>query len=138
MTRYRDYTTPTANIQLSMYYSFYRHISAGKNINIQFFMLKKSKMALNTRPIVSGIMESIQAMIISNIIGHNATCASVSISSTESSSKNPANTHPMNAYIMIPIIIFIFSHLLSSVKVQFNCLKYSPALFLRFLARTET
>lgn len=120
MTRYRDYTTPTANIQLSMYYSFYRHISAGKNINIQFFMLKKSKMALNTRPIVSGIMESIQAMIISNIIGHNATCASVSISSTESSSKNPANTHPMNAYIMIPIIIFIFSHLLSSVKVQFN------------------
>lgn len=120
MTRYRDYTTPTANIQLSMYYSFYRHISAGKNINIQFFMLKKSKMALNTRPIVSGIMESIQAMIISNIIGHNATCASVSISSTESSSKNPANTHPMNAYIMIPIIIFIFSHLLSSVKVQFS------------------
>jgi hypothetical protein len=120
MTRYRDYTTPTANIQLSMYYSFYRHISAGKNINIQFFMLKKSKMALNTRPIVSGIMESIQAMIISNIIGHNATCASVSISSTESSSKNPANTHPMNAYIMIPIIIFIFSHLLSSVKVQFK------------------
>lgn len=120
MTRYRDYTTPTANIQLSMYYSFYRHISAGKNLNIQFFMSKKSKMALNTRPIVSGIMESIQAMIISNIIGHNATCASVSISSTESSSKNPANTHPMNAYIMIPIIIFISSHLLSSVKVQFS------------------
>lgn len=82
-------------------------------------MLKKSKMALNTRPIVRGIMESIQAMIISNIIGHNATCASASISSTESSSKNPANTHPMNAYIMIPIIILILSHLLSSVKVQF-------------------
>lgn len=83
-------------------------------------MSKKSKMALNTRPIVSGIMESIQAMIMSSNIGQNAICANVSAFGAVSSSKNPANTHQMNAYIMIPIIIFISSHLLSSVKVQFN------------------
>nr|DAO70568.1 MAG TPA: hypothetical protein [Caudoviricetes sp.] len=45
MTRYRDYTTPTANIQLSMYYSFYRHISAGKNLNIQFLSHSRNKSA---------------------------------------------------------------------------------------------
>nr|DAZ35669.1 MAG TPA: hypothetical protein [Caudoviricetes sp.] len=51
MTRYRDYTTPTANIQLSMYYNanvcipFYRHISAGKNLNIQFLSHSRNKSA---------------------------------------------------------------------------------------------
>ena len=90
-------------------------------------MLKKSKMALNTRPIVIGIVESIPAMIISSNIGQNAICASVSAFGEVSSSKNPANTHPMNAYIMIPIIIFISSHLLSSVKVQFKYLLIAPS-----------
>lgn len=96
-------------------------------------MSKKSKMALNTRPIVSGIMESIQAMIMSSNIGQNAICANVSAFGAVSSSKNPANTHPMNAYIMIPIIIFVSSHLLSSVKVQFNCLILGSYAFGSFI-----